>query len=243
MNTIIRTHKKVRTASIIRVEDASLVHDHVFEDFAKVKQESQLHISPNYHPEPEPETAPGMSLEDVQLEVQQAYDNGFNDGKQVTSALLETEMNTLRDWVQNLDTAIIEMQEQFKQQIDLLEKVAVELAITATQHILQREVHENAMLAVEQVKKAISGLHGIKDVTIRIHPSNYQALTAAKNSLASGSSSIRNIHLVNDPQVEPGGSIIETGIGTIDAQLKTQLAILASAMQTAAIVQETPEEF
>jgi len=244
MNTVFKAHRKLRSASIIRVEDASLVNEHIFEEFSSGKSESQVHISPNYQAEvSEAETMQGISLEEVQLEVQQAYDNGFNDGKQVTSALLETEMDTLREWVKNLDTAIIDMHEQFKQQIDTLEQVAVQLAITATKHILQREVHDNAMIAVEQVQKAIAGLHGIRDVTIRIHPSNFTALTNAKNSLTNGSSTIRNIHLVNDSSVEPGGCILETGIGTIDAQLKTQLEILSASMLTAATVQETPEEF
>lgn len=70
---------------------------------------------------------------------------------------------------------------------------------------------------------------------IRLHPADFQALEKAGNPLVSTGES-RTITLVADPAVELGGCILETALGTFDAQLATQLerarSIIAEQLHT-----------
>lgn len=245
MPTVIRTPRKVSAARVIKVEDARTISAHVFPDFSELlDDEDLLPIEAANEEEVQPEEEESLyTLEEVQVEVQGAYDRGFTDGKQVATALLDTEMNKMREWVKNLDTAMMELREQYAQHIEELESVAVQLAMTAVEHILGREIHANTHLAVDQVKKAIASLHGIRDIRVRIHPSGIEALTEAKNSLVENSNSVQSVELISDPSVEQGGCILETAIGTVDAQLRTQLKILRTAMEEAAQLKDVPDEF
>ncbi|MBL7997313.1 MAG: hypothetical protein JNL32_01625 [Candidatus Kapabacteria bacterium] len=245
MNTTLTAHRKLKKVQIIKMEDAASVHSHVFDDFS----------APHFHDADPPdehamheETAETLTaeqemipLEDAELQVQESYDRGFADGQQVTSALLDTEMNTMREWMKNLDTAMIDLREQFAQQIDEMEKAAIRIAMTAVEHILARELSDNSHVAVEQVRKALATLHGVRDVTVRVHPDSVTALTDAKNSLMSGSPSVQHIHITGDFAVEPGGCLLETAIGTVDAQLSTQLAHIRAAMEEAVRLQSNED--
>lgn len=245
MPSVIRTHRKVSAARVIRVEDTHSVSAHIFPDFSEVSDdENLLPLDAIDEEAVQPDEEEALyTLEEVQVEVQGAYDRGFSDGKQVASALYDTEMNKLREWVKNLDTAMMELREQYSQQIESLESVAVQLAMTATEHILGQEIHENTQLAVHQVKKAIAEIHGIRDIRVRIHPSSFEALTDAKSSLVEGSGSVQSIEIISDPAVESGGCILETAIGTVDAQFRTQMRLVRAAMEEASQVKDLSDEF
>ncbi|MCS7000128.1 MAG: FliH/SctL family protein [Bacteroidota bacterium] len=208
----------LRDAALPQVEPLAL------EDFAE----------PLYTDAPEPKDAtehstvelpaeePHFTIEQVQQEVQAAYERGFAEGQEVASAVLETELRTLTERVRSLDAVILNLQQQYAEAIRQIEPTVLDLAITIARAILGYEAEQSIACVVAQARAALEQYHGNDAVTIRLHPEDLATLEKAGNPLAAHSSS-SSITLVADSSVEQGGCIVETALGTFDAQLRTQL--------------------
>ena len=251
MHSSEKIHKKVQKERIISVEQGEALPMHIFEEFngqsavnAKKAENEQKLKNESVEPEVQPEAeVKSLTAEEIQADIQQAYDKGFSDGQTVTSALMESEIGRMRESAKNLDTLILELREQFIMETDKLQAVAVQVAMTISQHILAREISVNSQVAVEQAKKVLSQLHGLRDVTIRVNPESYEAMKDANTQLLNMSSSLRKIDIIPDATVENGGCLLETPMGSIDVQLSTQLEHLRSAMEETVTVKELAGEF
>jgi flagellar biosynthesis/type III secretory pathway protein FliH len=172
---------------------------------------------------PLPDRDPVFTLEQVQQEVQAAYDRGFAEGQEVATAVLQTEINTMTERVRNLGSVIEQLQQQYAQAIASIDRVALDLGVTIARAILGYEADRTVECVVAQARAALAQYHGKDAVRIRLHPQSLEALEKAGNPLAMDTNAQHSITLVADPSVEPGGCILETALGMFDAQLSTQL--------------------
>jgi hypothetical protein len=78
-----------------------------YEEYSISEQNQPITISLKKLPD---DTLP---LEEVKKEVQTAYNNGFNDGEQVTRSTLELEIQKLQFWVKNIDGVTENLKNQF----------------------------------------------------------------------------------------------------------------------------------
>jgi flagellar assembly protein FliH len=163
-----------------------------------------------------------IPLEEVQKEVQEAYDRGFADGQELTIYTFKNEIASHQQWVKNIDSVVIELQNHYVREIANMEEVVVELSVMAAEHILEHEISENSQIVIEQTRKAIQSLD--KDIIfkIRLHPDNIEALKEAKSSLSTDASRMKSVEISADESVDRGSCILETSAGTIDARLSTQ---------------------
>ncbi len=251
-------HEKIRRkavrARIISVEQAMSLPQHVFEEFDKNAPYDEDVALPSFGTEIEdgdhepelqdiPSTSPNISLEDLQADIQQAYDKGFSDGQAVTSALMESEIGKLREQNKNLDTLISDLHDQFVREIEQFQNLAVNVSIVCAEHILEREVLENTRLAVEQARKVLATMHGLRDVIIRVHPNSYEAMQDAHLDLLNSTNTLRKIDVQSDSSIQDGSCVLETQMGHVDAQLKTQLEQLRGVLHESARVKELTEEY
>lgn len=215
--------RKPTKIQILRSDELQPVEPLALEDFSEDTLFSdQPEPSAERESPPLPDESPTFTLEQVQQEVQAAYDRGFADGQEVASAVLQTEINTLTERLRNLDGAIRALQQQYAEAIASLEPVAFDLAVTIAEAILGYEAQRSLECVLAQARAALEQYHGKDAVRIRLHPSSLEALEQAGNPLVREAAQ-QDITLVADPSIEPGGCVLETAIGTFDAQLKTQL--------------------
>nr|MDQ3806425.1 FliH/SctL family protein [Acidobacteriota bacterium] len=66
-------------------------------------------------------------------------------------------------------------------------------------------------------------------LTVRVNPADLPAVEAHRARLDPAGRA-RFLDLVADPRVGPGGCVIESESGTVDAQLQTQLRVLERAL-------------
>lgn len=218
-------YHKLTHIHIVRETEPEDIEPFALEDFNNnslfTDQPTTTEESKNPQPEVPPHE-PVFTVEQVQQEVQAAYDRGFAEGQEVASAVLETELRSLTERIRNLDGAILELHRQYAEAIAQVDRTALDLAVTIANAILGYEAQRSIECVLAQAQAALAQYHGKDAVTIRLHPTSLQALKDAGNPLATSSSS-PTIRLVADPTVEVGGCILETALGTFDAQLRTQL--------------------
>jgi len=172
-------------------------------------------------------------LADLESARKEGYDHGLTDGKNVTKAMLLDEMEQHLQWVKNFDTIMSsQLLQEFQDAYEEMEKTAISLAVIIAEKILQREIKENAgEVILTSAINAIRMLDGAKSITLRLHPTNVEALEKAKSTLVDATK-VRPelITIIADPSIQEGGCVVDTALGTIDAQVKTQLDSIANAL-------------
>lgn len=227
---VVRLPQKLQRVQILRSHQVADVHAMEFEEFSPVD---------TYVDDAEPQEE-FVSRARVEQELKNAYDRGFEDGREVTSAMLEREIGRHEEWLQNFDNIIAELHRRFSDSTGKLEECSIALAVEIARHILQREVQKDATIAIEQVQRAFERINGIDTVTIRLHPFNVDALKKVKSSLLTSASDVKTIEIVADPSIDMGGCVVDTNIGSIDAQIRTQLEQLQATMVKEARASQTP---
>ncbi len=164
-----------------------------------------------------------VPVSEVQVEIQHAYDKGFDDARQMTRKTFEIELEKREHWIKNIDKLLINLRAKFVNELKKLDQNLVPLAIMVAEHILQREVTAHSDIVIEQAKKAIQAIHNDMVFKIHLHPYTLEILKNVKSSLVADNSKLENTLIVSNDEVDPGSCIIETSSGIIDASFKAQL--------------------
>lgn len=106
----------------------------------------------------------------------------------------------------------------------------VNLAVAICERILGPLAAESPAYVTGVVTSALSAMSERENVTVRINPSDMQTLIEAKPEILSVIDGVKNLTFLDDPSVQKGGCIVETGSTEIDARLKTQLDEIVRAL-------------
>lgn len=166
------------------------------------------------------------SHEEIQQQVQSAYDKGFEDGQQVTQLALNEEFNKFQNWLKNIDSVAENLRKAFAEELKSLGGAVVPIAIKIAEHILRKEVEQNPEIIVEQVQKALEIIENETILKLRINPDDLEVLRTVGSRLPQ----IDSIQLIADGTIERGGCILETSIGTIDSTFASQLNKIAQSL-------------
>ncbi|MFN9778218.1 MAG: FliH/SctL family protein [Candidatus Kapaibacterium sp.] len=250
-----RNRRKIARARIVSVDTASSIPNHIFEEFERTIHgyehgyeqgfDGQAGHADGAQAQAEAQEPAEITIlaEQLEVDIQAAYDRGFTDGQSVTSALMESELSSFREKVSNIDTVIHELREQFAMETEQMHTIAVNVALAIAEHILHREVSANSHVAVEQAKKVLSTMHGTREVIIRVHPDSYETMKEANSQLLNATSTLRKVDILSDESVERGGCILESSMGTVDTQFRHQLDHLRTTMEETVRVKELAGEF
>jgi len=102
----------------------------------------------------------------------------------------------------------------------------VELAIAVARRVVHREVALDRDLLIAIARVALDRLGDSAQVTVRLHPEEYELTGAARVAASAGGS----ITFVADARVARGGCRIESEMGTLDAGVDAQIQEIARAL-------------
>lgn len=183
-----------------------------------------------------------VPVDEVQKEVQKAYDEGFNDGQQVSTSNFEAEIEKYREWMKRIDTVVEDLSISYSYEVNKFEESLTSLAKMMAEHILQREISDDAEIIITQARKAIESLDDDEVFKIRINPDDMKVLKDARSELSTDSSLMKNVEISPDESISKGGCILETSAGTIDARISKQLAKLKKKIDDVAVSDKTYTE-
>ncbi len=183
-----------------------------------------------------------VPVEEVKKEVQKAYDNGFDDGQQVTTSNFEAEIEKYREWMKRIDSVIEDLTISYNFEVNKFEESLTFIAKMMAEHILEREISKDSEVVITQAKKAIDSLDEDMIFRIRVNPEDIEILKDAKSTLSSDTSITENIVLSPDNSIAKGGCVLETSAGTVDARINKQLEKLKQAMDNVTLNEDPHEE-
>ena len=108
------------------------------------------------------------------------------------------------------------------------ESELVKLGSAIARKIIGEELRSSEETIVSIVREALSSAHRAKSIVIRAHTNDARALTKQKKNLRLPGTC--TVDFQADATLEPGGCIVESELGIVDARLETQLRVIEAAL-------------
>ncbi|HKX11963.1 MAG TPA: FliH/SctL family protein [bacterium] len=154
-------------------------------------------------------------LGQVQAEMEKSRQQGFEQGKQ--------------EGLQNGLEMLQRVKELRQKLFDDNEREMVKLVFEIAEKIIGREFKENDKAIMNVIRLAISDAIGEK-IIVHINPQDYENVKKNEEELLQKVEKGKTLVFREDDTVKVGGCVVETDIGTIDAQLDTQLNAIKKAL-------------
>jgi flagellar biosynthesis/type III secretory pathway protein FliH len=152
-------------------------------------------------------------LEEARAELERLIEEATAEGGQEGHA----QAQHMRDEIQGL----------LGRMLKEVEGEVVRTAIKVAHEILTTELAQREDAIVDVAATALSAAKNARDINLRVHPRGAKVLRAAKDRLVANLTRAKDLEIREDRRVNPGGVLIETESGVVDAQLETQLEEIA----------------
>jgi flagellar assembly protein FliH len=150
---------------------------------------------------------------------QQAHSDGHDSGYREGIAKAETEMEEMLATMRGLiDMARVERHKI----VEGAESEIVKLAMGIAEQILHKAVELDRDVVVAMTKAAISELVDRESITVRVNPIDLERMKQHRDSMLTLGET-KHMRVIEDQRVDPGGVIVETESGTLDAKIGTQV--------------------
>lgn len=151
---------------------------------------------------------------------QAAYKEGFDKGREDGYKEGELEVNRLIDRMHVIITKTLDRREDILAET---EQQIVDLVLLMTRKVVKVISENQRNVVVSNVVHALRKVRGRGDVTIRVNISDVTLTTEHTKNFLAAAENVSNITVVEDSTVDPGGCIIDTDFGAIDARIASQL--------------------
>ena len=110
------------------------------------------------------------------------------------------------------------------------EKEIIELALKISAKIIGKDLERDPKVVVEICATAMENARTAKALTLLVNPKDGATLRESRPKLMEAIGRAVDIAIKDDPDIQPGGCIIKTEFGTVDAQLATQYNVLKNLL-------------
>lgn len=177
------------------------------------------------------ENAPPSAEEiEQQLEVvrQQAYVEGFAEGEKIGQ---ETSRREIEAAVDTLGQALIKLDAASDQIRRQCETETVEMAIYIAEKVVGSVPHDRREVVQQAISQALGQVVERRRVRIRLNPEQCQMMKASMEKFSEMLEGIEDFGVEPDGSIAPGGCVIETDFGDIDARMETRMAAIADHLR------------
>ena len=165
-------------------------------------------------------------IEDIK---ESAYAEGFMKGEEAGT---ESERRRLQNIFDTFDKAISELWELKKTLCLNTENGAVELALAIAEKIVYHEVSVNKEILLGVLKGALEKVIDPEKIKIRINKLDLQFINESEYQISGLTDTLKDVTIEGDDTISRGGCVIETGFGSIDARIESQLQAVGDLLRS-----------
>ena len=156
------------------------------------------------------------------------YDDGYAAGQAQAKAAVQAEMQKQMALMAQIAQ---DCQKVRSRTIAQAERDIVVLSLAIAEKIIRQQIQQEPELAVQIIQDVAREMQDENQVVFRVHPT---VLKALEEVVSRGENSAEGAKvgwtLVADPTVEPGGCLLETEFGRIDARLETRFLNVSKSL-------------
>jgi flagellar assembly protein FliH len=146
---------------------------------------------------------------------QEGREEGFNTGKE--------EVERLIDRLHIILNAAIDKRKSI---VENTERQLLDLILIIARKVVKVISESEKEVVVENIHEALKKVKGEKEIIIRVNLKDLNLVTKHKKRFITLVEGLAGVTIEEDSRVDPGGCIIETSLGDIDARIATQLSVI-----------------
>jgi type III secretion protein L len=146
------------------------------------------------------------------------------------AALEQAREEGYKEGFAKVNEIILDLTEKKRDVLAQSEADMIRLSIRVAARILGRELRQHPDTIADIVTQAIQTVRNQTKITIRVNPDDLEHLVKGREQLLNRVGQSKIIDFQSDHKVQPGGCIIESEAGIVNAQLKTQLEVMEKVL-------------
>lgn len=162
---------------------------------------------------------------------QQAHVQGrqqaLHEAQQLVGETLDKQLTTL---VPALQEAVDDIRHSKAEWLKHWEQRTVGLASSIAERVIRRELQQTPEITIELIRDALELSMGTGDVTIQLHPEDYESLRDHAVALTNQLTSVGSAKIIPTDDVSRGGCRIVTEFGVVDQTIEAQLERIAEEL-------------
>jgi flagellar assembly protein FliH len=164
--------------------------------------------------------------EKIQLEKEQAYRSGFEDGQEMARDELKEEQ---KKFIQLFSNLIEELTRQKKGYLKSAEKEIIRLSLKIASKVIQGKIETDKKFILSNLRHILKLLSDKSRIVIRLNPADLEVVSKFSKEQKS-SEGIKELVLEEDEGISRGGCLVSSESGHIDGRIETQLEIIGRAL-------------
>jgi len=158
-----------------------------------------------------------------EFEKKQAEEQGRAAGRETGFTEGKEEVNRL---IQRTQTILERAQDKRGEILEETEQQIIDLVLLISRKVIKVISENQRNVVISNVGQALRKVKGRGNITIRVNLLDLKLATDHKKDFIELVEGAKSIQIIEDSTVDPGGCIIETDFGEIDARISSQLAEL-----------------
>lgn len=167
---------------------------------------------------------------EFQARSEAAYKYGFKDGKKIGLQEGREEVRQGLECIKYITDELKQRRENFMKEAD---ELVLQLAVRLAERIIRKEVKTDPEVVKNVARECLKLVEERQRICIRVHPSDWQVINEFEEEILTSTHGVKSLEIKEDDHVTPGGCIIESDSGIVDAQLETQLQEISESLMEA----------
>jgi len=159
---------------------------------------------------------------------QQAYEEGLARGLREAAAQIEAERARIREHAVDL---IRQAEAARRETLEAVEGEIVELAQAIAKKVVMQELSTSPELVLQVTREALALLRDRRQVLVFCHPEDARLVREKQGELAALLPPEATLRVIEDPEMERGGILADSGEGLVDARLDTRWRAALAALR------------
>ncbi len=111
-----------------------------------------------------------------------------------------------------------------------MEPLIIQMVFELSAKVIKQEIEVNREVTLSLVRNALRRVVDCTMLRIRVHGDDLETVRTNRAELLTLVDGANHVEIIEDRRVDPGGCIIETNAGSIDARIETQLETVSDAL-------------
>jgi len=133
--------------------------------------------------------------------------------------------------IQRIEDDIASLQAEREEFIERLEPEVLKLCLSIAEKIIRHEVKTDHRVVLRAIKACLRRVKNNGEVFVRVSPEEIEGVRAKRDELVGILDGVATVSVVDDRRVSPGGCVVETATGDLDARIETQLERIEKRLQ------------
>lgn len=158
----------------------------------------------------------------------EGYAKGYDEGFEKSFSDSNNDLIKLSEQLRKILGETINKRNEI---IDAAEAQVIEVAVLIAKRVVKMLTERDKGIVIRNIQEALRRIKGRTKITIRVNIDDLEVSARHKDEFYQMLDKIEGVTVLEDPNVDIGGCMIETDFGDIDARINTQLNEIETAIK------------